>query len=83
MISHADRFGATWWGRHLQRARDQTAEHPDRHRTGRRVAVQVPQARMQEGGREGPQPAVLADAAVVGKKAFEELAHGVGPGARV
>ena len=46
MISHADRFGATWWGRHLQRARDQTAEHPDRHRTGRRVAVQVPQARV-------------------------------------
>jgi len=62
---------------HLERTGNQSAEHPRRHRAGRRMAVEVPQPRMQQRIAERPQPAVPVHRLVVGQVSFQVLAHGV------
>ena len=56
---------------------NQPAEHARGHRAGGRMAVQVPQPRVQQRIAEWPQPAVVVNRLVVGQVFFQVLAHGL------
>ena len=61
--------------KHLQRTRDQSAEKPNTNGTGRRVAIEMPQTRMQQSIGKGCQPAITTDGLVIGQETMEMFAH--------
>ena len=61
--------------KHLEGARNQSAEQPGSHCAGSGMAIQMPQPWMQQRIGERRQPAVAMHSLVAGKKASNEFAH--------
>ena len=61
---------------HLEGARNQAAEKSRRYGARCRVAIQVPQARVEQGAGKRSQPAVVVNRLVSGNESFDEFAHG-------
>ena len=61
---------------HLEGARNQAAEKSRRDGASCRVAIQVPQTRVEQGAGEWRQPAIVVNRLVTGNESFDEFAHG-------